>query len=185
MDGSARRKEIIVYLSNFTSNHVESGGAICVQDKTLDLRITKSFFANNTATTRVGGAVDSIKHLNLFVEESFFSQNAAAYCGVFNFDSIRLSNTMKLNQSTFTCNQANGGSDIRSTLHLQGRRDNIGGFACIRNATISILKILDILKEKHPHPEPPHSDVILSTDIATANSDFHPVLFDSIVAEAI
>ena len=45
--------------------------------------------------------------------------------------------------------------------------------------------VREILKEKHPHPESPHPDVILSPDTATANNDFHPVLFDSITAEAI
>ena len=139
LDGNSRRKQVVIYLSNFTNNHAESGGAIYLRDETLDIQITKSFFVNNTATSRGGGAVDSIGRLNLLVEESFFSQNSAAFCGVFNFDSYRFSNTMKLTQSTFTFNQAKGGSDIRFTLRLQGRRDNIGGVACIRNATISIL----------------------------------------------
>ena len=43
----------------------------------------------------------------------------------------------------------------------------------------------DILKEKHPHPMPLHTDLILTEDITAASSDFHPVLFDSIIAEAI
>ena len=43
----------------------------------------------------------------------------------------------------------------------------------------------DILKDKHPHSEPPHPDVILSSDTIVANNVFHPVLFDSITAEAI
>ena len=45
--------------------------------------------------------------------------------------------------------------------------------------------VRDILKDKHPHSEPPHADAILSTHIATANRDFHPILFVSITAEAI
>ena len=45
--------------------------------------------------------------------------------------------------------------------------------------------VRDILKDKHPHSEPPHPDVILSTDTASVNSDFHPVLFDSITTDAI
>ena len=45
--------------------------------------------------------------------------------------------------------------------------------------------VRDILKEKHPHPKPPHPDVILSNDSTTANNDFHPIVFDSITAESI
>ena len=45
--------------------------------------------------------------------------------------------------------------------------------------------VRDILKDKHPHPEPPHPDAIISTNTAVADSDFHPILFDSITAEAI
>ena len=45
--------------------------------------------------------------------------------------------------------------------------------------------VRDILKDKHPRPEPPHPDAILTTDTTAVNSDFHPVLFDSITAEAI
>ena len=41
----------------------------------------------------------------------------------------------------------------------------------------------DILKDKHPHPEPLHTNVLLSTDIV--DNDFHPVLFNSIATEAI
>ena len=43
----------------------------------------------------------------------------------------------------------------------------------------------NILKDKHPHPMPLHTDVILTEDITAASSDFHPVLFDSITAEVI
>ena len=43
----------------------------------------------------------------------------------------------------------------------------------------------DILMDKHPHPMPLHTDAILTEDITAASSDFHPVLFDSITAEAI
>ena len=43
--------------------------------------------------------------------------------------------------------------------------------------------VRDILKDKHPHSEPPHPDVLLSSDVA--DNDFHPVIFDSITAETI
>ena len=45
--------------------------------------------------------------------------------------------------------------------------------------------VRDILKDKHPHPMPLHPDVILTEDVTAASGDFHPVLFDSITAEAI
>ena len=45
--------------------------------------------------------------------------------------------------------------------------------------------VRDILKDKHPHPKPPHPDVILSTDSTTANNAFHPIVFDNITAESI
>ena len=43
--------------------------------------------------------------------------------------------------------------------------------------------VRDILKHKHPPPEPPYPDVLLNDDIA--DSDFHPVLFESFTAEVI
>lgn len=130
-------KEANIHLSSFISNVAEAGGAIYAHHETF--RISKSSFVNNTATARAGGVVDSTGHLRIFVEDSFFSHNSAAFCGVFNFDSYRLRSTLVLTQSSFTLNQARGGSDIRSALNLQGRRDNIGGVVCIRNATVSLV----------------------------------------------
>ena len=43
--------------------------------------------------------------------------------------------------------------------------------------------VRDILKDKHPPPEPPYPDVFLNNDVA--DSDFHPVIFESITAEVI
>ena len=43
--------------------------------------------------------------------------------------------------------------------------------------------VRDILKDKHPHPKPPHPNALLSN--MTANHDFHSVLFYSITPEAI
>ena len=43
--------------------------------------------------------------------------------------------------------------------------------------------VRDILEDKHPVSEPPHTDVILNEDLN--NTDFHPILFDSITVEVI
>ena len=95
-------KEANIHLSSFISNYAKAGGAIHAHHQTV--RITKSSFVNNTATARAGGVIDSIGHLRIFVEDSFFSHNSAAFCGVFNFNSYHLRNTLMVTQSSFTLN---------------------------------------------------------------------------------
>ena len=97
-------KEANIHLSSFISKYAEAGGAIYAHHETV--RIRKRSFVNNTATARAGGVIDSTGHLRIIVEDSFLSHNSAEFCGVFNFNSYRLRNTLMLTQSSFTLNQA-------------------------------------------------------------------------------
>ena len=72
---------------------------------------------------------------------------------------------------------------VRAALQLLTKATESGPLRLKDVVEESGKTVRDILKDKHPHPEPPHTDVLLSTDVV--DNDFHPVLFDSITAEAI
>ena len=72
---------------------------------------------------------------------------------------------------------------VRAALQLLTKETRAGPMRLDDVVEKSGKTVRDILKDKHPQPEPPHPDALLSTDIV--DSDFHPVLFDSITAEAI
>ena len=72
---------------------------------------------------------------------------------------------------------------VRAALQLLTKETGAGPMRLDDVVEKSEKTVRDILKDKHPQPEPPHPDALLSTDIV--DSDFHPVLFDSITAEAI
>ena len=77
---------------------------------------------------------------------------------------------------------------VRAALQLLTKKTESGPLRLDDVAEESGRTVRDILKDKHPHTEPPHTepphpDVLLNTDLA--DSDFHPVLFDSITAEVI
>ena len=72
---------------------------------------------------------------------------------------------------------------VRAALQLLTKETGAGPMRLDDVVEKSGKTVRDILKDKHPQPELPHPDALLSTDIV--DSDFHPVLFDSITAEAI
>ena len=72
---------------------------------------------------------------------------------------------------------------VRVALQLLTKETGAGPMRLDDVVEKSEKTVRDILKDKHPQPEPLHPDALLSTDIV--DSDFHPVLFDSITAEAI
>ena len=72
---------------------------------------------------------------------------------------------------------------VRAALQLLTRETEAGPLRLDDVVEESGKTVRDILKDEHPHPEPPHPDALLSTNIV--DSDFHPVLFDTITAEAI
>ena len=72
---------------------------------------------------------------------------------------------------------------VRAALQLLTKETEAGPLRLDDVVERSGKTVRDILKDKHPHPESPHPDFLLSTNIV--DSDFHSVLFDTITAEAI
>ena len=128
--------EAKIFRSSFVDNHADTnGGAISISDS---IQISQCSFISNTAK-RGGGAVQIVRdNSSIIVAESIFDLNSASYCGVFEVDG--LSHNVTLMYSLFTQNQARGDSDIESSLNARAERDDIGGFMCIRSASISVLK---------------------------------------------
>ena len=69
---------------------------------------------------------------------------------------------------------------VRAALQLLNKETEVGPLRLEDVMGESGRTVRDILKDKHPHLEPPNA--LLSM---TANHDFHPFLFDSITPEAI
>ena len=62
---------------------------------------------------------------------------------------------------------------VRAALQLLTKETGAGPMRLDDVVEKSGKTVRDILKDKHPQPEPPHPDALLSTDIV--DSDFHPV----------
>ena len=69
---------------------------------------------------------------------------------------------------------------VRAALQLLTKGTESGSLRLDDVVEESGKTVRDILKDKHPHSEPP---VLLSSEVA--DNDFHPVIFDSITAETI
>ena len=112
------------FINNFARNY---GGGIYAAGLNLSVYITSSSFINNTALTLGGGAIYSnSRYSNVTLASSTFSHNSASYCSVLDVDEYYHFN-VNLTDSVFTHNTATG--------QLIG-----GGVACIRNASINIIR---------------------------------------------
>ena len=129
-----------IFDSRFTDNYAgDYGGAIYASSS---VHVSRCSFINNTAKNS-GGAIRANFRSNqtFLVEESAFTFNSAAYCGVFQIEGI--SHSIKLSQSSFMQNQARGGraspqffSDPRKVR----MGNNNAGVMCTRKASISLLE---------------------------------------------
>ena len=135
-NAEVRMVEATITQSRFIDNRANNGGgALYASDS---VRISQSSFINNTAKLRGGGAVYVTRdNSSIFIAESEFSFNSAAYCGAFDVNGLH--HGVKVTDSIFAQNKAGGGSDIDSTLRLRGERGSVGGVICIRSASISVL----------------------------------------------
>ncbi len=112
------------FVNNTATNY---GGGIYVTGTNSSLSVHQSSFTGNTASALGGGAIYSnSRYSNVTISESIFSYNSASYCSVLDVDEFYHFN-VSITDSVFTYNMATG--------RLVG-----GGVACIRNASISILR---------------------------------------------
>ncbi len=123
------RSPLSLYNTYFTDNlATRYGGSIYMNSvSNISVVVTDSTFINNTATTEGGGAIYSnSRYSNVSLISSRFSYNSASYCSVLDVDEY-YHFSVNLTDSVFTHNTATG--------QLIG-----GGVACIRNASIDIIR---------------------------------------------
>ncbi len=127
VDGGAIFSRSDTFTSNCSFNYntaTNYGGGIHITGTNSSLTVHQSSFTNNRASTLGGGAIYS--YSNVTISESIFSYNSASYCSVLDVDEF-YHFYVSITDSVFTYNMATG--------RLVG-----GGVACIRNASISILR---------------------------------------------
>ena len=111
----------------FHNTALNFGGGIYSTGTNSSIFITSTFFINNTAISFGGGAVYSnSRYSNITLMSSIFSNNSASYCSVLDVDEFYHFN-VSIRDSVFTLNTA--------TDSVLG-----GGVACIRNASIELLR---------------------------------------------
>ncbi len=123
------RSPLSLYNTYFTDNvATRYGGSIYMNSvSNISIMVTDCTFINNTALTEGGGAVYSnSRYSNVSLVSSRFSYNSASYCSVLDVDEY-YHFSVNLTDSVFTHNTATG--------QLIG-----GGVACIRNASIDIIR---------------------------------------------
>ncbi len=129
-DGGAIFSRSDTFTSNCSFNYntaTNYGGGIHITGTSSSLTVHQSSFTNNRAPALGGGAIYSnSRYSNVSISESIFSYNSASYCSVLDVDEFYHFN-VSITDSVFTYNMATG--------RLVG-----GGVACIRNASISILR---------------------------------------------
>ena len=123
------RSPLSLYNTYFTDNvATRYGGSIYMNSvSNISIMVTDCTFINNTALTEGGGAIYSnSRYSNVSLVSSRFSYNSASYCSVLDVDEY-YHFSVNLTDSVFTHNTATG--------QLIG-----GGVACIRNASIDIVR---------------------------------------------
>ncbi len=123
------RANLILNNTYFANNIARRyGGCIYTNSvPNISVIVTDCTLINNTATTEGGGAIYSnSRYSNVSVVSSRFSYNSASYCSVLDVDEY-YHFSVNLTDSVFTHNTATG--------QLIG-----GGVACIRNASIDIIR---------------------------------------------
>ncbi len=129
-DGGAIFSRSNTFTSNCSFNYntaTNYGGGIHITGTNSSLTVHQSSFTNNGASTLGGGAIYSNgRYSNVTISESIFSYNSASYCSVLGVDEF-YHFSVSITDSVFTYNM--------DTSRLVG-----GGVACIRNASISILR---------------------------------------------
>ncbi len=123
------RSPLSLYNTYFTDNlATRYGGSIYMNSvSNISVVVTDCTFINNTALTEGGGAIyTNSRYSNVSLVSSRFSYNSASYCSVLDVDEY-YHFSVNLTDSVFTHNTATG--------QLIG-----GGVACIRNASIDIVR---------------------------------------------
>lgn len=72
---------------------------------------------------------------------------------------------------------------VRAALRLLSTENQSGPLKLDDIVDESDKSVRDILEEKHPDPQPIHTDAVLDTP--TVDDNYHPILFDNITPEMI
>ena len=105
------RDYMIIKNSEFYGNKARTGGAICFEYRITSVSsIEGCIFENNSAVSRGGGAIYSDAAADVKISSSYFTNNTAPEGGAIYLDSYKGKGSVFISSSHFTANTATSGS---------------------------------------------------------------------------